>query len=154
MAVVQDVPWWQRVLVAMSALLVTAVLVTIVIVLRDLKRDRDFHWGNAGEEQLVGYFLFLFAGLLFPRMLLVVVPLVLLIPARYQQRNWSAMLGIASLLPPLLEALLLRHSPSRILHHIQDSPEIFLAFEVAALVCCGLYLLSLRWLGIRRNAVA
>lgn len=151
MTVARDVPWWQRLLAAMAAIIVTAALVTIAFVLRDLKRETDFHWGNGGEEQVVGYLLFGFAELLLPWVVLIVAPIVLLIPARFQQKSWPAMVGIATLLPLLLEGLLLRHGPSRIWHDLYDSPGIYLAYEVAALICCGVYLLLLRWLGLRKR---
>jgi hypothetical protein len=146
----QDVSWWQRLLAAIAAMIVTAVIVTIVFVLRDLKEDTAFHWGNGGEEQIVGYLLFGSAELLLPWLVLFVTPIVVLIPPRFQHKSWPTMVWAAVLLPLLLEGLLLQHSPSRIWHDICDSPGIFLACEVVALTCCGLYLSLLRWLRLRR----
>jgi hypothetical protein len=147
MTAARGVPWWQRLLAAIAALIVTAVLVTSAFVLRDLKQDNDLHWGNGGEEEIVGYLLFGFAELLLPWIALVAAPFVLMIPARIQQKNWPSMIGVAALLPLLLGGILLRHGLSRIWHDIYNSPGIYLANEVAAIVCYGMYLLLLRSLG-------
>ena len=141
----------QRLSAVLISMLLTMTVGMSLWVLRDLKRDTDFHWGNGGEEEVVGYLVLGFCELVLPTLIMVVLPFILFVPPSFQMKRWPAMIGLSALVPILLEALLLRHGPARIWHDLYGSPGIYLLFESIAVIGCAVYLLLLRWLSSRRQ---
>jgi hypothetical protein len=141
----------QRLSAVLISMLLTMTVGVSPWVLRDLMREADFHWGNGGEEEVVGYLLLGFCELALPTLIVAVLPFILLVSPSFQMKRWPAMIGLASLLPILLQALLLRHGPARIWHDLYDSPGIYVLFESFAVIGCGVYLLLLRWLSSRSH---
>ncbi len=139
----------QRLTAVLISMLLTMTFGVSLWVLRDLIRDADFHWGNGGEEEVVGYLVLGFCELVLPTLMIVVLPFILLVSPSFQMKRWPVMIGLAGLLPVLLQAVILRHSPARIWHDLYDESGIYLLFEFFAMIGCGVYLLLLRWLSWR-----
>lgn len=139
----------QRLSAVLISMLLTMTVGMSLWVLRDLKCDADFHWGNGGEEEVVGYLLLGFCELVLPTLIIVVLPFILFVPPSFQMKRWPAMIGLAGLLPILLQALLLRQSPAHIWQDLYGSPGIYLLSESFAVIGCGVYLLLLHWLSSR-----
>ena len=152
MATEQGVPWWQRVLAVSAAMGFTVALGITLVVLRDSKRNTDFHWGNGGEEQIVGIFLLAATFSLLPTLLFVILPAILLTPVYFQRRRWLAMLGLAALVPLLVEGLLLWQSHVGIWREARVSSWLYVGPELFALICCAEYLLLLRWLEAKNRS--
>ncbi len=109
-----NIEWWKRLLGALASTTVTLVACIAVFVWHDLKHNPGHHWGNGGEEQIAGFLLIACGFPLLITFFLVIVPLVLLLPARIQLDWWPAMMGFAALVPMLMEVVFLPQSPSAI----------------------------------------
>ena len=140
-----DVSPWKRAASVVLSFSLTLAVACSSVVLRDVRRDQDFHWGNGGEEQIIGFLLIVGTPFLLCFMV-IAISSVLLIPPAVQSRRWPVLMGIAAVAPTTVECLLLRQSPLRMLHNLQDAWPIYGFVEFLALGCCGAYLLMLRWL--------
>ena len=96
------VPWWLRLSVGFAVLLPTLLAMVFYAAVRDYVRSpQDFHWGNGGEEQIVGATV-IFGGLgALSTYVLFIMPLVLVWPVRSQLKHWYAFIAVALLWLPL-----------------------------------------------------
>ena len=91
-----QVSWWIRLLLAFASLIPTLLFMVLFFVVRDyIQIPENVHWGNAGEEQVVGVVAIYggFASLL--TYALFIVPLVLLWPVQSQLKHWYALLLVS-----------------------------------------------------------
>ncbi len=141
-----EVIWWKRLVTALTALVLTLVLVTILYTARDFQREPDLHWFNGGEIQMTAAILLCGGLILLATYVFFVVPLVLLWPAESQRKHWYAMLFVAMLWPPLLDGIIRGpNGLSAVLREYRRFPVAQLWLELIALCACGCYLLLLRW---------
>ena len=149
-------PWWQRLLLAFAALVITLVALVVFFTVRDyVQSPRDFQWGNGGEEQMVFAFGY-FGGLgELVTYVLFVVPLVLLWPVRSQLKHWYAPLLVSLLWLPPVWAILSNARPGDMWRDFRHPfhPDLLWLIEPFAPVACGLYLLLLHRLAKRAEPV-
>jgi hypothetical protein len=148
-----EAAWWQRLLFGFGALVLGLLLIIVLSVIRDYRREpNDFQWSNGVESQIVAFIL-IFGGLvMLATYVFFVVPLVLLWPA--ERRHWYAMLCVAMLWPPLLLGISLHGRPPLLFQEVRRSPGVFGWLELLALCACGCYLLLIHWQHRRLNGRA
>ena len=140
-----EATWWLRLLAGLGSLIFTLLIATLLLVIRDYRREPNLQWSNGGESQLVAAML-LIGIVVLATYVVLVVPLLLLWPVRSQRRHWYAVLGVAMLLPPLLLGMIIRHERLLItLRDMQRYPGLYGWLELFALCSCGIYLLLIQW---------
>ena len=140
------VRWWVRLLLAFASLFPALLGFLLVTVIRDsMWMPQDFHWGNAGEEQIVGYFAIVVGFGALITYVLFIAPLVLLWPVRSQLKHWYAMLLVSLLWLPPAGAVAGNARPEAMLHDLLHPfhPDILWFLEPFAPLACGVYLLLL-----------
>jgi hypothetical protein len=135
--------WWKRLLAVLTSIATSVAIGLLLVLLRDLKTDSDFHWGNAGEEQIVFFILFILRVPLLSAFLFI-APLAILTPINVQRRYWPLMVSVAALITLLLGGMFPSHSISQIFTEVRTEPWFFTGLELAVLSGCGAYVLFLR----------
>lgn len=140
------ITWRLRLLLAFLVLVPMLLLMIVSATVRDyIQTPQNFHWGNGGEEQIVGA-IAIYGGLgALCTYVLFIVPLVLLWPLRSQLNHWYAFLLVSLVWVPLALSVAGNARPTDMLHSFLHPfhRDLVWLLEPFAFLASGFYLFLL-----------
>lgn len=141
-----EIRWWYRLVAAFLATCLTLGLVTILTTLRVAKSLGDYHWGNGGVEQIVGWTLTFGSVIAAGFFVAVIAPLVLIIPPAYQRKYWWIVLSFSAMVGPIVTGLYPSRSVHQLWADVQNTPGLFASVSLVGLCCSTVYLSAIFWI--------